>query len=215
MVDTADEAKAVVQACRYPPAGNRSFGPGNHYLTFDAPDMETYFERANREVLVILQTESPAGVANAPSIYGVEGVDWVLVGPRDLRGQMRKTTEGGRPATDEEFEGLLSRAVEAAKAARMPLGLHVPGPEHVERRRRDGFSWFTVGSDRGFLHAEASRAAAACGRFGAAEGDARGVGAGVEVGAGAGACVGVGLGARVGGPGGFAGPSGSAGAARY
>ena len=64
-------------------------GGGMHSLNFGC-DSGEYFQRANDEILVILQTESPTGVANAEAIYSLPGVDAIFVGPVDLRAQMRK-----------------------------------------------------------------------------------------------------------------------------
>ena len=63
MVNTVAEAKAAIAAAKYPPAGNRSVGGALHALNFDATPGD-YFKHANDEILVILQTESPEGVAN-------------------------------------------------------------------------------------------------------------------------------------------------------
>ncbi len=51
-----------------PPVGNRSIGGGMHSMNFGTTALE-YYEKWNDEVLVVLQTESPQGVANAEQIY--------------------------------------------------------------------------------------------------------------------------------------------------
>ena len=61
MVDTVEQAKIAIAAAKYPPVGNRSLGGGMHALNFDCSSSE-YFKRANDEILVVLQTESPTGV---------------------------------------------------------------------------------------------------------------------------------------------------------
>src|SRR6185295_4331985 len=93
MVDTVEQAKIAIAAAKYPPTGNRSLGGGMHSLNFDGTSAE-YFQRANDEILVVLQTESPTGVANAEAIYSLPGVDAIFVGPVDLRANM--TTPEGR-----------------------------------------------------------------------------------------------------------------------
>src|SRR5580704_5657433 len=64
MVDTVEQAKLAIRAAKYPPVGNRSLGGGMHNLNFDGSTSE-YFAKANDEILVVLQTESPLGVKNA------------------------------------------------------------------------------------------------------------------------------------------------------
>ena len=81
-----EQAKIAIAAAKYPPTGNRSLGGGLHAINFETSGVE-YFQKANDEILVILQTESPTGVANAREIYSLPGVDAIFVGPVDLRGE--------------------------------------------------------------------------------------------------------------------------------
>ena len=83
MVDTVEQARTAIAAAKYPPEGNRSVGGGMNAMNFAAAAGE-YYERANDEVLVVLQTESPQGVENAEAIYSLPGVDAIFIGPNDL-----------------------------------------------------------------------------------------------------------------------------------
>ena len=67
MVDTVEQARVAIAAAKYPPTGNRSVGGGMANLNFNASNQQ-YYDQANDEVIVILQTESPAGVENAEEI---------------------------------------------------------------------------------------------------------------------------------------------------
>ena len=91
MVNTVEQAREIIAATKYPPLGNRSLGGGMHGLNFAATAGD-YFKRANDEILVVLQTESPTGVNNAEAIYSLPGVDAIFVGPVDLRANMRAPT---------------------------------------------------------------------------------------------------------------------------
>ena len=108
MVDTVEQAKIAVAAAYYPPVGNRSVGGGMHSMNFGATAGD-YYNQANDNILVVLQTESPRGVENAEAIYSLPGVDAIFIGPNDLRFQMRKsdgefptgrTARGDDPARD-------------------------------------------------------------------------------------------------------------------
>lgn len=79
-VDTAEEAAAFVQACRYPPAGERSFGPGRGLL-YGGPD---YMDHADRTILTWAMVESAAALRNLDAIVATPGLDGVYVGPNDL-----------------------------------------------------------------------------------------------------------------------------------
>jgi 4-hydroxy-2-oxoheptanedioate aldolase len=144
MVDTLEQARIAVSAAKYPPVGNRSLGGGLHALNFDATAGE-YFERANDEILVVLQTESPTGVANAEQIYALPGVDAIFVGPVDLRANMRRPD--GSHAPDAEFEAMLQRVVDAGRKVGTPTGMHVMDVEAARRRVAQGMQFIAIGSE--------------------------------------------------------------------
>lgn len=155
MVDTLEQARAIVDACYYPPLGRRSVGAGTHYLSFGASDAE-YKDNANEHIAVILMTESPEGVANAPAIYAVPGVDAIFVGPNDMRAQMRRSLPDGRKPTVPEFEALMDAVLAAGAAAHTPTGIHTFSVEEAQARLAQGFKFIAVGSDVGFLGASAT-----------------------------------------------------------
>ncbi len=144
MVNTVEEARIAVAAAKYPPAGNRSLGGGMHAINFDTTSAE-YFRHANDEILVVLQTESPTGVANAEAIYSLEGVDAIFVGPVDLRANMRAAD--GSEATNEEFEALLARVVEVGKRVGTPTGMHTMDAQTALRRADAGMQFIAIGSE--------------------------------------------------------------------
>lgn len=144
MVDTVEQARTAIAAAKYPPVGNRSVGGGMHALNFGASSGE-YYERANDEVLVVLQTESPRGVENAEEIYRLPGCDAVFVGPVDLRFNMR--APDGRKPTDEEHEAMVRRVIETGKRTGTPTGIHTMDPQDALRRASQGMQFLAVGSD--------------------------------------------------------------------
>ena len=148
MVDTVEQAQIAIDAAKYPPTGNRSLGGGLHAINFETTGVE-YFQKANDEILVILQTESPTGVANAREIYALPGVDAIFVGPVDLRAQMR--AKDGTEATNEEFEAMLQRVVDAGKATGTPTGMHTMDIATAKRRTEQGMQFIAVGSELRFM----------------------------------------------------------------
>jgi len=176
MVDTLAQAQVIVDACYYPPRGRRSVGSGTHYFSFGAAD-DVYKARANEEIVCILMTESPEGVANAPAIYALEGVDAVFVGPNDLRAQLTRTLPGGRRPTEAEFEGALARVLAAGAGAGTPVGLHTFSLEECAARAAGGFRLLFTGTDAGLLGAAAGAAVAALGVARGDTGAAGGAGA--------------------------------------
>ncbi len=144
MVETVEQARTAIAAARYPPLGNRSVGGGMHALNFAAaPD--DYHQRANDEILVVLQTESPKGVENAEAIYRLPGCDAVFIGPADLRFAMRAAD--GRFPTAEAHEAMIQRALAIAREARVPLGMHVMDPATALARAAQGMQFIAVATD--------------------------------------------------------------------
>ena len=157
MVNTVEEAKLAIAAAKYPPQGNRSVGGGLHSLNFDATAGD-YYKRANDEILVILQTESPEGVENAEAIYGLPGCDAIFVGPNDLTAQMRGPD--GLDPSPEELEAMLQRVLAAGKKVGTPVGLHVQSVEAVQQRTAEGWQFIAIGSELRMMTVEAQRIAA-------------------------------------------------------
>jgi 4-hydroxy-2-oxoheptanedioate aldolase len=148
MVDTVEQAKIAIAAAKYPPTGNRSLGGGMHALNFDTSSAE-YFKRANDEILVVLQTESPTGIRNAREIYSLPGVDAIFVGPVDLRAQMRKPD--GTEATDAEFEAALAEVVKIGRETGTPVGMHTMSPQAALQRAEQGMRFIAIGSELRFM----------------------------------------------------------------
>lgn len=123
-VETADEARRAVAACRYPPLGVRSWGPVRPLF-----ETGTYSpEQGNRDVVCLVMIETVRGLANADDILAVEGVDGVYVGPNDL------ALSAGLPPSlsfdTPEHRELVDRVVAAARAQDVVLGTH---PATVDR----------------------------------------------------------------------------------
>ena len=144
MVDTLQQAKVAIAAAKYPPEGNRSVGGGMHSMNFAATAGD-YYQRANDEILVVLQTESPTGVENAEAIYSLPGCDAIFIGPNDLRFNMR-SPDGTMP-TPEEHEAMVQRVIEIGKRVGTPTGIHAMDPETALERAGQGMQFLAVGSD--------------------------------------------------------------------
>src|SRR6478735_6713033 len=141
MVDTVEQAKTAIAAAYYPPVGNRSVGGGMHAMNFDTGAGE-YYTAANDNILVVLQTESPRGVANAPEIYSLPGVDAIFIGPNDLRFQMR-APDGTFP-TAEQHEAMIQRVIAAGKKVKCATGIHAMDPKSALERAEQGMRFIAV-----------------------------------------------------------------------
>ena len=96
MVESAEEAAAVVAACRYPPQGRRGYAaPAMRCSRYGfIPD---YLSRANDELLLITQIESANAAATADRIGGVDGVDMVFIGINDMGGSIGRLEQLSHP----------------------------------------------------------------------------------------------------------------------
>lgn len=87
MVENAEQARQLVRATRYPPHGIRGVGAAlaraSRWNT--VPD---YLNRADEEICLLLQVETPTALQNLDEIAAVEGVDGVFIGPADLSASM-------------------------------------------------------------------------------------------------------------------------------
>jgi len=116
-VETAQEAQAVVQSCRYPPQGRRGYAaPIVRASTYGRAS--DYMRRANEELLLVIQIESEAAVGRAAEICAVEGVDVPFLGVNDMAGSIGRLEELDRP----EVRRLVAQAEVAMRASGKPMG---------------------------------------------------------------------------------------------
>lgn len=153
MVNTAEQARAAVGACRYAPDGERSFGPARAASAL-GPE---YFPEANTEILCIPMIETTEAVANLEAILEVPGIDAIYVGPADL-----SLTLGLPPAGDHDntgFQAVLDSIVARCAHAGTPAGIHA-NPSIATKRLKQGFTMVTVTTDLLAMLAGASAALA-------------------------------------------------------
>jgi 4-hydroxy-2-oxoheptanedioate aldolase len=93
-VRSAAEARAVVEAGRYPPAGRRGAAPVVRAARYGLEDWRSYHARANDESLLFVMIEDEEAVEAIDDIVAVEGIDGVLVGTWDLAVEMGEARYG-------------------------------------------------------------------------------------------------------------------------
>lgn len=145
MVDDAAEARRVVGACHYPPAGYRSWGPLRPALGARAQ----VADEANHEVVVVVMIETQEGLRNAAEIAAVPGVDVLLVGPTDLA-VTHGLTAGAYAGTD-QHAALVRQVISAGATYGVAVGNVCGDVESARRWADEGMRFLTVGSDLGWL----------------------------------------------------------------
>jgi 2-keto-3-deoxy-L-rhamnonate aldolase RhmA len=103
-VDTADEARVVVDRQKFPPDGHRSaIGPLAQF-GFAARRGAEANAALNAASMVIVMVESPTAVGNAEAIAAVPGVDCLLIGTNDLSTEMGIPGEVGHARVTEAYK---------------------------------------------------------------------------------------------------------------
>ncbi|GAC1655275.1 MAG: aldolase/citrate lyase family protein [Candidatus Dormibacteraceae bacterium] len=145
MVNTAAEARAAVAACRYPPHGNRSWGPVRPRLL----NPEYSIESAG-DVICAVMCETVEAVGNLGAILDVPGIDAVFVGPNDLAISMgiRGSAYAGE---NPEHRAAMERIAAACGAHSIIAGIMCGTPETAEQWRRVGFRMLAIESDARLL----------------------------------------------------------------
>jgi 4-hydroxy-2-oxoheptanedioate aldolase len=147
MVNTVEEAKAAVGACRYAPDGYRSFGPvrASIYAGSD------YFKHSNDEVACIPMIETTTALENLDDILEVPGINAVYVGPADL-----SITLGQSPAMDNDGAFEEARLSIAAACARHNVVAGIHANAGLAQKHQDaGFQMVTISSDQGAMASSA------------------------------------------------------------
>jgi len=147
MVESEDHAKAIVQACRYPPVGRRgaAFGFAQcDYLGGDVGEkIRTYHERT----LIIAQIETERGLDQVEKIAAVDGIDVLWVGHFDLSNFM------GIPGQfdDPRFDAAMRKVARVARQHGKGAGFMATDAAWIARARDMGFTMIAGGTDSGLL----------------------------------------------------------------
>lgn len=162
MVESAEQARALVRAMRYPPQGMRGVGSGLARSSRWNADA-SYLQTANARMCLLVQVETREALARIDEIAAVEGVDGVFIGPVDLSASMGYLGQPGHPEVRATIEHGVARILAAGKAPGI-----LATDETLARRYIDiGVRFVAVGVDASLL-AQAARGLSARFKQGAA-----------------------------------------------
>jgi 4-hydroxy-2-oxoheptanedioate aldolase len=147
-VSTADEARAAVNALRYPPRGTRGVAKLTRASSFGAR-FDDYFAHAHEWLVTLTQIETTDAVANAAEIASVDGVDVLFVGPMDLTTSMGISGQ----YDDARFHDALGAVADAAREHNKAAGILLLDPENCPLCRELGYTVVALGSDGGAVQA--------------------------------------------------------------
>lgn len=146
MVESAEQARAVVSATRFPPLGTRGVASATSRASGFGADAR-YLAEAHLKVTVIAQIESRAALAEIEEIAAVEGIDALFIGPGDLAASLGHLGHAQHP----DVQAAIAKAKAAIDRAGKPAGIFALSAEDARRRIDEGFKFVSVGTDIGIL----------------------------------------------------------------
>jgi 2-keto-3-deoxy-L-rhamnonate aldolase RhmA len=149
-VRSAEQARAVVAAAKYPPLGERGLAAAR--AQGHGVRLQEYLGVANSETAVIVMVEDREGLEQVGDIAAVEGLDAIFVGPGDL--SLSLGCQGQH--LHENMRAAFARIAAAARDNRVALGTFPSSREMYGLCLEWGFRLFLAGLDTGWLRSAAS-----------------------------------------------------------
>jgi len=147
MVESQEQAKSIVEACRYPPAGRRGAAFGFAQCDYLGGDVAEKIRRYNERTMVIAQIETERGLDQVEKIAAVDGIDVLWVGHFDLSNFM------GIPARfdDPRFDAAMRHVATVARRHGKAAGFMATDAAWIARAREMGYTMIAGGTDTGLL----------------------------------------------------------------
>lgn len=145
MVETPDEARAMVAAASYPPKGIRGVAGSNRANAFGR--YVDYFDRVEDETAIIVQIESVDALARAVEIGEIDGVDGVFFGPADIGADMGILGKPADPAIWDAVRPVAKALIDKGIA----VGTLVSDLEFAKTLIGEGYSFIACGVDTAVL----------------------------------------------------------------
>ena len=146
LVETADDARRLVAATRYPPVGIRgvaiALGRASRWNS-----VRNYLQDADSEICLIVQVETRKALDQLEAIAAVDGVDAVFIGPSDLSAALGHRGNPGHP----EVQAAIENAIARIGAAGKPVGILAADEKSARRYISLHCAFIALGSDVGLL----------------------------------------------------------------
>jgi 2-keto-3-deoxy-L-rhamnonate aldolase RhmA len=149
-----------VAACKYPPAGRRGSGAG--LATFRWPTPESYYDFADRNVLVIVNIEEAEALENVDSIAATSGIDVIFIGTSDLSFSLGLRGRQDHP----KVQKAVGKIMAAARKHNKILGTVTGNPDQIKKYIAEGFLLFQASTELGLIAAGARELLEPLGKFG-------------------------------------------------
>jgi len=149
MINTATDARQFAAVAKFPPLGERSWGPQRAMTLQGKTGSVDYLREANDGTLTLAMIETATALAQVDSVAATPGIDALFIGPYDL-----STALSGGKAQDvaaPEVERAIDQICAAARAAGKIPGIYCTNAERARALAKRGFRFITVGSDLAYL----------------------------------------------------------------
>ncbi|MEH3148012.1 MAG: aldolase/citrate lyase family protein [Methylobacterium frigidaeris] len=151
MINSVEDARNFAGMAKYPPLGERSWGPhGGLMLSGLAP--ETYLKEANGFSLTLAMVETREALGIVDGILGVEGIDGIFIGPSDLSIAL---SGGSLDPEGTQVRDALAHALARTRAAGKRIGIFSHTGVRTRELVQQGFDLITLASDVALLRAGA------------------------------------------------------------
>ena len=149
MINSASDARAFAAVAKYPPLGERSWGPQRAMALQGRTVSTEYLREANAGTLTLAMIETPTALNDVDNIAATDGIDALFIGPYDLSTSLSGGT--AQDVTAPEVERAIDQICAAAvKAGKIP-GIYCRDAERALAMAKRGFKFITIGNDHGFL----------------------------------------------------------------
>ena len=135
MVETAEQARSIVQFAKYPPMGRRGAAFGVAHDDYQSGDVSAKIASANAEGLLIAQIETGQGVEHVEAIAATEGIDVLWIGHFDLTNSLGIPGQFNHPTYLRAVERVVAACQRHGKAA----GFMVSSPAEGKALLNQGF----------------------------------------------------------------------------
>ena len=153
MINTEEDAKDFVHACRYAPRGNRSFGPICAAIKYP-----NYFQNANDSVITLAMIETKQAYDELEKILAVNELDGIFVGPNDLGVDFGYGPMTALDQEDQEFDQLIEHIAEMTKKYNKFTGIFCGNAKVAKKRIAQGYQYVIPGHDNIYLKNAAQQA---------------------------------------------------------
>ena len=156
MINTQADARAFAAAAKYPPIGERSWGPHRATTLAGLTDQSVYLREANDHIVTLAMIETRTALANLDAIVDTPGIDGLFLGPSDL--SIALSNGASLDPFSAEVERELDRILAATARTKKIPGAYCHTGERAAALAKRGVRFLAVASDLAMLRAGAGAA---------------------------------------------------------